>query len=318
MTEVPSLRLHCLACGSMKLEFWSEATDVEYLTTDKKFNFYRCYDCQALSINPVPRHQLAQIYPPNYYSFVPTSSSNFLMSWVQKVKQQLDQRLFKKILSRLPYNSLNVLDVGGGTGWELKLIKQADPRVQFTQVVDIDPAAADAATRLGHHYFCGRIEEFYTKKQFDFVLLLNLIEHVENPLAVLQKVHQILSPQGVALVKTPNYHSWDATIFRHQNWGGYHCPRHWVLFTKESFEHIARQAGLEVAGFSYTQGAPFWAISIFSWLVDRGWISITKKRPAPYHPLYSFLSAAFAAFDFLRGPFTKTSQMFFILARSKS
>jgi hypothetical protein len=46
-----------------------------------------------------------------------------------------------------------------------------------------------------------------------------------------------------------------------------------------------------------------------------GVISITRERPAPYHPAFGPLNAAFAALDFARKPFGKTSQMFFILGR---
>ncbi len=213
----------------------------------------------------------------------------------------------------LPGETLRVLDVGGGTGWQLNLVRQADRRVSKTQIVDIDPSAGEIAGRDGHDYFCGTIEQFDGTDKFDLVLLLNIIEHVERPDRVLERIRDLLAPGGVALIKTPNYDALDARIFRHASWAGYHCPRHWVLFTHESFESLATRSGLRVEQFAFTQGAPFWTASILGALARRKWVEISREQPVVYHRLFPLLNAFFAAFDFLRRPFAKTSQMFFLL-----
>ncbi len=300
----------CLACGASNAVQWATAQDAEYKTSNERFTLYRCNACGVLFIDPVPRDRLAEIYPQNYYSFVAQKDS-----FVNNIKKRLDGSLFRNILRTIPGTSLHALDVGGGSGWELSIARDCDPRVKFTQVVDFDPAAAELAKKNGHEYFRGRIEDFHTDKQFDFVLMLNLIEHVENPLEILKKIAGMLSPQGRVLIKTPNYDTFDARMFRHNNWGGYHCPRHWVIFTKESFVDIAARAGLSVKQFTYTQGAPFWASSTLFWLERLGLVSITKQRPVMYHPLFPLFGAFFAAIDFARKPFAKTSQMFVVLGK---
>jgi 2-polyprenyl-3-methyl-5-hydroxy-6-metoxy-1,4-benzoquinol methylase len=299
----------CLASGSIDSEVWADVWDAEYLTTTDHFLQRRCLECGALFIDPVPSDRLAEIYPRNYYSFVPPGRR----SLVQRVKDRLDRRLFKQVLRRVPGARLSVLDVGGGAGSQLDAVRACDARVAFTQVVDFDSGAAALATKNGHAYFCGRIEDFETDRTFDLILLLNLIEHVRDPLAVLQKLRAHLSPHGEILVKTPNYDSLDARLFRHRNWGGYHAPRHWVLFTRESFERLAHRAGLCVESFRYTQGAPFWSTSILFMLAEWGVIRVTRERPAVYHPLFPFLAGAAAAFDFVRAPFSKLSQMVIVL-----
>jgi SAM-dependent methyltransferase len=148
------------------------------------------------------------------------------------------------------------------------------------------------------------------------VVLLNLIEHVQDPRAVLGKVASILKPGGTVVVKTPNYDAWDARVFKDRSWAGYHCPRHWVLFTRDSFATLVKSVGLQVLHASYTQGASFWAGSVLAWLAARGLTRISAERPVFNHPLFGVTAAAFATLDFLRRPFAKTSQMFFVLQRS--
>lgn len=301
----------CLGCGATRSELWAHARDEEYHTSREVFGFRRCHECGVLFIDPVPRDRLAEIYPPSYYSF--SGPGNSL---VQRIKSRLDRRVFASLLDQLEGPGLNALDVGGGVGWELTLVRSLDPRIRRTQVVDFDADAGERARAAGHEYFRGRIEDFETEERFDLVLLLNLIEHVEDPRAVLGKVQKLLSPQGLALVKTPNYDSLDGRIFRHRNWGGYHCPRHWVLFTRESFGAAAAGAGLAVREFRYTQGAPFWATSLLFLLRRRKLVRIDPARPAYRHPAYGPLTGLFAALDFARAPAAKLSQMFFVLARA--
>src|SRR6185503_4372839 len=102
-------------------------------------------------------------------------------------------------------------------------------------------------------------------------------------------------------------------VFRNHSWAGLHCPRHWVLFTRESFAKLAGEVGLRVRSASYTQGAPFWAASVLAWLAARRLVKITAQRPVVYHPLFGVFAAMFAALDFMRRPFAKTSQMFFVV-----
>lgn len=303
----------CLCCHSSDTHFWAKATDIEYYSTQEQFSYFQCQNCFCLFIHPLPKDQLSVIYPSNYYSF-----SKQKGSFIDAVKEGLDARYFKKILKYIKTDSIVILDVGGGEGWLLSNIEKLDRRITYTQIVDINTTAGELANKKGHEYFCGRIEDFVSSQKFDLVLLLNLIEHVEDPKTVLANIENMLAPDGVILVKTPNYDSFDAKIFRNRNWGGYHCPRHWVLFSKKSFEKLLERTNLKIQNFSYTQGAPFWTISVLYWLsAISGWIAINKERPTYSHPIASILNAIFAAFDFARMPFFKTSQMFFLLRKGK-
>lgn len=301
----------CLACASRELDYWATAHDVEYKTVPESFTYYRCRRCEALSIDPVPDDRLGEIYPPNYYSFTAARRSV-----VDRVKETIDRRRFRKTFSRLSGAELSALDVGGGSGHQLDVLRAADSRVTRTTIVDMDEGAEARARAAGHRFVRGRIEDVEMDDRFHIVLLLNLIEHVADPRAVLRKVRELLSPDGVALIQTPNYVSLDARLFRAHDWGGFHCPRHWVIFTASSFERILAAAGLQVRTWRYTQGAAFWTISVLAALDRRGLVRIGRERPAWFHPLFPALAGGFAAVDFARGLASPLSQMVFVVERS--
>ncbi len=300
----------CLACGSAHRSLWARASDFEYRTTGDAFAYYRCADCAALSIDPVPEDRLGEIYPSNYYSF-----DDKTPSVLERVKQALDRRLFKQVLGKIPGRELAALDVGGGTGWLLDQARAVEPRLSATAVVDLDPKAGEAARAAGHEYHCQRFEDFESLRKYDLILMLNIIEHVKDPTLVLAKARELLSDGGVILIKTPNHDSLDAKLFRNSYWGGLHCPRHWVIFTPESFRRAAGAAGLAVSRLALTQGAPFWGWSLIHQLARQGWTEVSAARPIYRNPLLPICLAAFAAFDLARGVFMRTSQMFVILKR---
>lgn len=304
--------IKCPVCNAADTTLWSKAGDYEYFSVPDEFTYYHCASCATIFIDPIPTDLLKKIYPSNYYSFV-----NKGKNIVVKLKEWLDKRFFKKILRQLPGSSLNVLDVGGGTGWMLDVLKKTDPRISFTQSVDIDTDARTEAESRGHAYFEGTIEAFETDRRFDLILMLNLVEHVASPLAVLQKAGSLLNPGGMIVIKTPNNDSWDARLYRNAYWGGLHCPRHWVIFSEKSFRLLLRSTDLRVRQLSYTQGAPFWSFSIIAALHRRRWVQVSEKKPIIFHWLFAPLSAFFALFDFLRRPFAKTSQLFIILESSE-
>lgn len=110
----------------------------------------------------------------------------------------------------------------------------------------------------------------------------------------------------------------DCRIFRRHNWGGFHCPRHFVLFNRESLLELGAHCGLRARETSYTQGAPQWACSILGMLGLKGWLNISAARTLYSRPLYPVTCALAAAFDLARSPFMRTAQMFVVFCRIDS
>lgn len=301
----------CPVCESVDTLVYVKNKDLEYLSSDTIYTYHECKSCASIFIDEFPTDKLSEIYPSNYYSFLEQKKNLAL-----RVKEYLDKRLFKKILSEFEGKSINILDIGGGSGWLLDIIKSVYKNVNITQVVDIDENAKLIAERNGHQFFHGPIQDYRSEVHFDLVLMLNLIEHISDPKETLVNIEQMMNPGGIVLIKTPNTESLDARLFKKSYWGGLHCPRHWILFSKKSFNHMIAQTNLTLSKIKYTQGAPFWAWSVLIRLQKAGWVKISKERPVMYHPLIPLLHIFFAGFDFLRGAFgAKTSQMFIELKK---
>lgn len=309
--------MKCPVCNSTNIIDFAAVKDVEYGTINELFAYKDCRKCKSIFLQDPPVKKLSLIYPDNYYSVdgVTNSPISFLQA-LQKIKDFLDKRLFSNALKSLKGNRLSVLDVGGGAGWVMNLIKQSDKRISMTTIIDINENSRKLAEKNGHVFICDVVESLNSKNEFDFVVMLNLIEHVANPKKVLSIIHASLRAGGLLMIKTPNTQSLNRRIFQKYYWGGLHAPRHWVIFNKLSFTKIAQEAGFIVEEFKYTQGAPQWAASILGTLRQKQHNLDTK--PMHLNPLFSILNLLFAILDFLLMPFCKSDQMIFLLKKMPS
>ena len=303
-------KLKCKICGSKNSAKWTTARDVEYFTTENEYDYFECLDCKTLNISPIPINEISKIYPSNYYAY----SSSYHKNLIVKIKESLDKKFFKNISNMLIGESFSVLDIGGGEGAILDIARKADQKFKQFTIVDLDENARTKAILKGYNFHKTRIEDIQIFEKFDLILMFNLIEHIEDPVATLVKLKSLLKPGGLIVIKTPNYLSVDATLFKGNSWTGLHCPRHWTIFSQESIELAVKKSKLKINILSFTQGAPFWAASIVSLLGQKGLLNLNKSKPAPFHALMMPLAGLFALFDFLRIFLGfKTSQMWCIL-----
>jgi SAM-dependent methyltransferase len=214
--------------------------------------------------------------------------------------------------------------VGGGSG-EVSSAFVRRGGAASALVVDPDAGSIEAARARGLDGVAGTIERFETDERFDLVLMLNLVEHVADPIAVLRRAGELAEPGGLIWLQTPNFRALDGRLFRHRNWAGYHCPRHWAIFGEQGLRRALGRAGLEVLRFRRTQGGTFWAQSLLG--LRRARRMRLGKAPAPQSedglpkPLVRYrafapLAAAGAAFDLATRRFREVSQVV-VLARPR-
>jgi SAM-dependent methyltransferase len=101
--------------------------------------------------------------------------------------------------------------------------------------------------------------------------MLQLIEHVEDPVAIARRVFELLRPGGIFVVETPNLAGFDYQIFRGRWWGHYHFPRHWNLFSRDSLERMLRGAGFAIERSEALISTSAWTISLGNYFLDRGY-----------------------------------------------
>jgi 2-polyprenyl-3-methyl-5-hydroxy-6-metoxy-1,4-benzoquinol methylase len=100
---------------------------------------------------------------------------------------------------------LRVLDMACGEGYGAEVLSRSAARVVG---VDANPDAHEHArlryVRQNLRFERGLIDAFDDGSPFDAVAFLQTIEHVRDPVAVLEHLRAMLAPGGVVYVSTPN------------------------------------------------------------------------------------------------------------------
>jgi 2-polyprenyl-3-methyl-5-hydroxy-6-metoxy-1,4-benzoquinol methylase len=128
--------------------------------------------------------------------------------------------LFVSLVRRLAARGIltrfdSALDVGCSLGVYAAVLRD----LGFASVVGIDvneAAITVARERFGDaaRFEVRRAEELSPLGRFDFVLCTEVVEHTDDPTAVLAGIADAVAPGGVAVVSAPNVLSWPFTAMR--------------------------------------------------------------------------------------------------------
>jgi len=107
----------------------------------------------------------------------------------------------QSVLENISGNS--ILDLACGDGTLIAMLSS-----KFKRVVGVDASGshlAKAREKCPRAEFCeSLIETFETIEKFDTVTMLNILEHVNEPVSTLQKAASFLKDDGVLIVHVPN------------------------------------------------------------------------------------------------------------------
>ncbi len=265
----------CVVCNeNTSPELIGHVSEHEYSdTTSLIFPVYRCPKCQLTYLCPRPDvSELKTIYPADYYTYNFSSNAQEAnaakKSFMNAILISLDKHSCRKRI--LPFIKkdlsvpLRILDIGCGDGTQLNEMKNFFPGSE-THGIDIHSEAIETAGKSGHNVYCGRFEDMdFPSGYFDLVYSLHVIEHVERPDLFMEKCLNLLSPDGIVLIETPNTDSLDYYMLKKRHWGGYHAPRHWYLFNIQTFRHLAKRLHAEIIAFGNYNTGVFWNWSCHS------------------------------------------------------
>jgi SAM-dependent methyltransferase len=142
-----------------------------------------------------------------------------------------------------PSHRGTVLDIGSGMGYLTYALRKAG---YAATGLELNPAAVDAAiARYGPHFRQGNLLDYAENalERFDYVVMTEVIEHVEQARAFVASALRLLSKGGKLIITTPN-----KTFCREQVlWDTDPPPVHLWWFSEKSLRTLSRELGCEAA-----------------------------------------------------------------------
>lgn len=260
--------VRCCVCDTDAATPVGLGQDYEYRTSPDTFLAMQCDSCRLVYLNPRPAvSEFETIYPDTYHAF---DFSEEDYGFVHKVRSRLESNRLLSWCKGLP-DDAKILDIGCGDGFHLNLLKTYGNKTWTVEGIDISDRAAAAAARNDIKVHVGNVETIdLPENTYDLAIMLQTIEHVEKPDEVLRGARRLLKPGGRLVIVTDNTGAPDFGLFKGGYWGGYHFPRHWNLFNKNSLTKLANKTGFDVADLITAVSPVNWVYSIHNALVDLG------------------------------------------------
>ena len=156
-----------------------------------------------------------------------------------------------------------ILDVGCGDG--LFFSKLA----QFGEVEGIEPArglVSDMGPYRSRIHIGSFDESFKARQPYSLILMLDVLEHLANPVGALRYALRLLEPEGRLIVTVPAFRLL---------WTNHDVlNNHFTRYTMRSFRKLAGQAGLEIEVQKY----------FFQWLFPLKLATRLAEKLFPHQP----------------------------------
>jgi SAM-dependent methyltransferase len=155
---------------------------------------------------------------------------------------------------RAPQPGGRFLEVGFGDGSTLARMRELGWSVVG---IEVDPVSVANTRSLGLDTREGPLKSHaFPDASFDAIYASHVVEHVHDPLGLLQECLRILKPGGTVVMTTPNLASWGHRRFK-ADWVPLDSPRHLMLFTPQTLRTLVGKAGFRTVGVRSTARVAF-------------------------------------------------------------
>lgn len=249
------MKNNCPVCNSIAA---LQISDMKGYVEGTKFGVFECTDCGVAFSDPIANdfkiydlfYQNADIVPgyERYQRYAAlaritnsplsalTSAESMYWGAVEAIKQ--------KFLKR---KDIKIVEVGSGLGYLVNGLRHSG----YDAIgVDISKDATDRATQyFGPHFQTEDIFHFADtyRGEYDCVIMLETIEHVDNPNSFIEAGLKLLKKDGILILTTPNKDRFTAAPW------SIDPPVHFWSFTEKSLTVIAQKFGKRITFIDFTE-----------------------------------------------------------------
>lgn len=275
----------CWVCGSTNTRPWRSGSSTAELSSDdlritdtrygKILSLDRCGECGFCFADAAEAEQLAALYEgltdPGYEGS-------------QQGRHSQMRTLVELALAARPA-AKTVLDVGAASG-----LLVAEAQSAGLRAIGIEPSrslAALARERNDADVLCGVLPNPELEgRRFDIVFLVDVIEHVVDPVGLLRQCIEHLTDDGLLLLVTPDMSSLSAKLLGSRCW--HYRLAHVGYFDRRSLEAAFARVGLR----AFEWHRPVWYFPV-AYLATRleaylpvAWFNRLAQRFGPLRWLY--------------------------------
>ncbi|MGQ9846694.1 MAG: class I SAM-dependent methyltransferase [Bacteroidales bacterium] len=248
------LEINCPVCNYSDFSF---ALETKSTLDNKVFKIYTCNNCVLSITTPLLKPDELTSYYKNYYTEIETGGFisfkerlKIIMYRGLATKNKFLQSFFFALIKNSmqvwlpqPFGNKRVLDVGCGWGRLLDYFK-----ILGWETFGVEPgiSASERARKKGHTIYTGELlNTKFPSNYFSAVIFCHSLEHIHNPMEVLEETHRILAPHGLLVIEVPNFRSADASFWG-STWNHLDVPYHLYHWTPQSLKEALLKSGFKI------------------------------------------------------------------------
>ncbi len=214
----------------------------------------RCTGCDLLFLHPRPDPvDFAAVYGADYFQNAefmqgPNATLYGYADYIAERanKQRQYARLAREILAWLPRtrHSPRLLEVGCGLGYFLD--EAFEEGFQVTGIEFNGYAVERLRRKYAFPIEHGALEDLdLAPESFDAVVMFDVIEHLRDPFACLEKLHRALAPGGILVTSTPDAESFTSRLLGARLEDFRRTREHLYFFGRRTLSAILDEHGLD-------------------------------------------------------------------------
>jgi 2-polyprenyl-3-methyl-5-hydroxy-6-metoxy-1,4-benzoquinol methylase len=260
MREMP-----CLFCG---------VHDEQLRFHDGDYRVVECKRCGLVYVNPrLPSGRLHEMYQDEYWTSDRAKEFGYTGYLADAPLYLRTYRVRSQVIDRYKPQPGSVLDVGCAAGFFLAVMAEKGWRTTGIEISKpmVEYAQNDLSLDDMHRGELLSVD-LGDSPPFDVITLWDVIEHLEQPDAYLDRVAELLADDGVLVLETQNVDSRFARLMG-KRWQHYKHEEHLYHFQPESLSRLLKDAGFQIVENTSKRGGKFVSLSF---LVER----LGKVHPA--------------------------------------
>ena len=222
-------------CQALDYKIIFPIADWNFASTSQTAQMCQCSACQSLFPKIFPDENSIALAYRKYYTL--HKDRSFFRRFGRVL---LDMLRKEGLMRNLPGHIRSVLDYGCGSGAWLTQMKAIRPELELVGTDLVCPSFQSLPFRW---ISLDRVDE--EKGLFEWITLSHVLEHLPDPLKVLQELVQCLAPGGSIWIATPNAESYlFLSLYGRARDADF--PRHRQIFSRKALEALLIECGLEV------------------------------------------------------------------------
>ncbi len=204
------------------------------------FDLFLCEQCDnAFVPDRLVPHNVDSIYSTGYFSGDAETGYPGYLADQTLIEKNFRDRI-QWINAFAPKGRL--LEIGSAYGFFLKVARESGWHAEGVEL--IEACAHEAARLSGATVHAGDFLDVRIDERFDVVAMFDVIEHMRDPIACIERAYTLLKPGGFFVIETGD-RAWPWARFLGNYWYFLDPPQHRYYFSAKGIDFVLRRAGFE-------------------------------------------------------------------------